>query len=80
MDVVAAKVGLSAPALFKRFGCKNDLIVAAMAPTPPKFLWMLLAGPTPLPIEQQLLALTREMSVFFAEMVPRMMVLKEAGI
>ncbi len=80
MDVVAEQVGISAPALFKRFGSKKDLMVCALAPPVPVWFWRVIAGPNHEPIESQLLSLAKEMDAFFSKMVPCMMVLKEAGI
>lgn len=80
MDAIAEQLGVSAPALFKRFGSKKDLMVAALAPEPPQWVWRLVAGPTDEDIRAQLLRLATEMDAFFADLIPCMMVLKEAGI
>lgn len=80
MDAVAEQLGVSAPALFKRFGSKKDLMVAALAPEPPKWVWRLVDGPTKADIREQLVDLAGEMDAFFASLIPCMMVLKEAGI
>ncbi|MCO4771477.1 MAG: TetR/AcrR family transcriptional regulator [Deltaproteobacteria bacterium] len=78
---IAGRLGVSQAALFKRFGTKKDLMVAALAPpaTPP-FLPLLLAGPdASRPVDEQLRAIAMACLTFFRQMVPAVMVLNTCG-
>jgi AcrR family transcriptional regulator len=77
---IADAVGLSAPALFKRFGTKEALFLQAMAPdAPPSFVSTCLRGPDHRPIRTQLLELAREIHGFFVVMAPRLSVIHTSG-
>lgn len=75
--VVAECAGVSQATLFKRFGTKEELLLAAMRPQEPLVLQRL--DPTA-PTRDQLELLLTEMTAFFFELMPRLAVLKAAGI
>jgi len=81
-NTIAERIGLSQAALFKRFGTKQDLMVAAMLPpSEPPFIPLIAGGPDPeAPIDVQLKALGRQIVSFFQRMVPCLMVLKSSGL
>ena len=55
MDVIAEDLGVTAPALFRRFGSRNDLLTAALRPEErPPFIADLELGPDRRPVETQL--------------------------
>src|SRR6185295_7650575 len=56
LDLIADRLGVTAPALFKRFGSRNALLLAALKlPENPRFLTLLTNGPDELrPFETQL--------------------------
>ncbi len=77
---IADRVSLSQAALFKRFGCKQDLLIAAMAPLEP-LAWKddFAAGPDERPVREQLVELTGQIQGYFREMFPRVVVMQQAG-
>jgi AcrR family transcriptional regulator len=78
---IADAVGVSQATLFKRFGTKENLLIAAMRPPEvPEWVQRLAAGPTDAPVADQLCAIAREATLFMRDLVPRMMVLKASGI
>jgi AcrR family transcriptional regulator len=78
---VADAIGLSQPALFKRFGDKKTLLVKALLPAKvPEFLEALEDGPDPRPIPDQLVEIGVRTLAFLREFVPGIHVLKSAGI
>ncbi len=79
--VIAGRVGMSQAALFKRFGTKQGLMLAALAPseTPP-FLALIDDGPTHAPADQQLREIGHAVSQFFQSMVPCVSVLHASGL
>ena len=81
LDAVAERLGVSGPALLKRFGSRQALMIAALRPSamPP---WMDVLGepPTAAPLCEQLHALFERILAFFAQEVPRMSALCESGI
>jgi AcrR family transcriptional regulator len=80
-EVIAARLGVSGPALLKRFGSKRELLKAAFAvPETPGWLRVLEAGPDERPLPEQLHELARAIDAFFREIVPGLAVLREAGI
>ncbi|MCB9666244.1 MAG: TetR/AcrR family transcriptional regulator [Alphaproteobacteria bacterium] len=78
---IAQRIGLSQAALFKRFGTKLGLMLAAMGMKdgPP---WIELAkqGPDDRPIPEQLLELGLAIDGFFGWMIPRVAAMKAVGI
>lgn len=77
-STIAERVGLSQAALFKRFGTKNDLMMAALAPPEvPPFVPLLEAGPSgEQPVRDELVAIAAVAARFFRDMVPCLMVLR----
>ena len=79
-EVIAEQLGVSSTALFKRFGRKDDLLLAALLPDgPPAWFELAAAGPGEGPIRQQLLTLGREISGFLERLIPAIWTLKAAG-
>ncbi len=80
-EAIAGRLGVSGPALLKRFGSKKALLKAAfrVGEAPP---WMPLAeaGPDTRDIREQLRELAHIVDAFFRRMVPAFSVLREAGI
>ncbi len=79
---IAERLGVSQAALFKRFGTKKDLMIAALAPPAvPPFVPILEAGPDPdRPMDEQLAEIALVVVRFFTEMVPCVMVLNTSGM
>ena len=81
LDTIAGRLGISQPALLKRFGTRNKLFIAALKPPEkPPFLPLLDAGPDDRPLQQQLEGLFFAMAEFFDEMAPCISALRESGI
>lgn len=80
LDLVAEKLGVTSPALIKRFGTRHNLMLAALAP-PSEWPWIERhreADDRPLAL--QLEELFGDLWAFFGELVPCMMALRESGI
>ncbi len=78
---IADALGISQPALFKRFGTKRELLLAALLPKgKPVWTALLEAGPTAEPLRDQLLSLSRSIYATITDMVPRMTALRASGI
>ena len=82
LDVVAERLGVTAPALFRRFGSRSDLLVAALQPeSHPAVLAYMEAGPDRRrDIRAQLIELFTHASSFFARTIPCLTALRESGI
>lgn len=81
--VIAKRLGVSQAALFKRFGTKEDLLVAALRPGPEmvqELLEWLANGPDERPIPVQLLDLGIRVRSFFGRLLPRIAQLRSAGL
>lgn len=77
---IAEAVGVSQATLFKRFGTKQQLMMAALAPRPNMdILRRIEAGPTDAPLEDQLRELTTQMAGMFDRLLPCLMTLWGAG-
>ena len=81
-EVVAKRLGVSQAVLFKRFGTKRLLMIAALSPPPvPSFAARLATGPSEdSAVRDQLGELGAELMQFFSKMVPNLMCLRAAGI
>jgi len=81
LDVVAAELGVTGPALLHRFGSRQALLLKALLP-PEGAPWMveLEAGPDDRPFAEQLEALVQRVSAHFAEIAPCLSALRESGI
>lgn len=79
--VVAQAVGLSQPALFKRFGTKDELWRQALLPTGP-IAWIDAAerGPDGRPGRDQVEDILRMLASFLDEFLPCFIALKTSGI
>jgi AcrR family transcriptional regulator len=81
LDVVAEELGVTAPALLKRFGSRQALFVKSLLPhRPPSWLKALDAGPDDQPLEAQLEAIFTEVAQFFGEMIPCMAALRQSDV
>ena len=80
--VIAKRLGVSQAALFKRFGTKEELLLAALRPGPemvrPLLDW-LEQGPNERPIPAQILELGENVRSFFGRLLPRIAQLRAAG-
>ncbi|HEX8438214.1 TetR/AcrR family transcriptional regulator [Archangium sp.] len=84
-EAIATRLGVSGPALLKRFGSKRELLKAAfsvgqMSPAAHQWLQKAEAGPDARELLEQLLEMTRTIDSFFRKMVPAFAVLREAGL
>lgn len=81
LDVVAEALGITGPALLKRFGSRQELFLRALVPTSvPAWQQRLASGPDERPLVDQLDELFQGMSQFFAETIPCISALRESGI
>ncbi len=81
LDQVASSLGVTAPALLKRFGSRQNLLVEALRPPEhPDWMKLLAKGPTEERFEVQLHRLLARLSDFLAEVVPCMSALRESGV
>jgi AcrR family transcriptional regulator len=80
-QVIADKAGLSQPAVFKRFGTKEELFLQALAPPEhlPVFDWIN-ASPTPGPFRPQLVQLLEKVNETLNWVLPRVQLLRAAHI
>lgn len=79
--VIAEQLGISQAALFKRFGTKQQLLVASLLPPEvPPFIEIVEAGPDDRPLPDQLREITEAMGDFFVEITPRMAVMWASGL
>jgi len=80
-QVIADRVGLSQPALFKRYGTKEELFLQAVAPPErlPAIEW-LDASPTPRPLRPQIVEMLEKVSATIAWVLPRIQLLRSSGI
>ncbi len=80
-EVIAEALEISQPAIFKRFGTKKDLMLAALLPpSVPAWVSALEDGPDKRPIVEQLREVIRQAAAFFAETIPAMSVIRASGI
>src|ERR1700738_128371 len=78
IDVVAELLGVTAPALFRRFGSRNDLLTAALKPEErPSFIDDLERGPDQRLVVVQLVELFSRIGAFVAEALPCMSAMRE---
>jgi AcrR family transcriptional regulator len=78
---VAAALGISQPALFKRFGSKRALLLAALLPSePPQWVAELSNGPDDRPLVEQIKEVADRALRFFDELVPVLATLRSAGL
>jgi len=78
---IAEALGVSQAVLFQRFGTKERLLIAALAPNPrPPWVDRFENGPDDSDIREQLLDIATEFTSYFEEVVPCITVLHEAGL
>ncbi len=81
--VIAKRLGVSQAALFKRFGTKEELLIAALRPGPEmvrELLDFLAEGPDERPLPEQILDLGVRVRRFFGRLLPRVAQLRSAGL
>ncbi len=78
---IADELGISQPALFKRFGNKETLLLRALLPQQiPAVINAIGEGPDPRPIPDQLVEIGTRTLALLRDLIPRIQVLKSAGI
>lgn len=81
LDVVAEQLHVTAPALLKRFGTREALLVAALRPADnPSWMQAFDEGPDGRPFREQLLEHFERVWAYFSEVVPCLSVLRESGV
>ena len=81
LDVIAERLGVTAPALLRRFGSRQALMLRALvAAGDPEWVLRLDDGPDDRPLLEQLAELLGRMSAYFSEAIPCMSALRESGI
>lgn len=79
--VIADQLGISQAALFKRFGTKQELMLAAlMPPERPAWIQAVERGPDERPVQQQLQEIARSIADFFDTLIPRIATIKASGL
>lgn len=78
---VAAHVGLSEPALFKRFGSRKQMMIRALG-TELRATWVeaLREGPDGRSLDAQLASILARVGAFFGEIMPYLTALRASGI
>lgn len=81
LDVVAERLGVTSPALLKRFGNRQELMLKALLP-PESPAWMAEfdRGPDERPIEKQLAEHFDRLWAFFQDVIPCVSALRESGV
>lgn len=80
MEVIAGDLGVSSQAILKRFGSKQKLLLAAMAPEEASWIPLVEAGPDDRPIREQLTSLLEELATFFVQVARQISVLRFSGV
>ena len=81
LEVVADRLGGTSPALLKRFGNREELLLRALRPSDePSWMRVLEAGPDDRPLAAQLEELVAAVAEYFDEVIPCFMALRESGI
>lgn len=81
LDTVAHKLKVTGPALLKRFGTRQALMLKALRPPDePAMLGQLAKGPDARPLEDQLVSCFTMTWDFLAEVIPCISALRESGI
>ncbi|EYF07267.1 TetR/AcrR family transcriptional regulator [Chondromyces apiculatus] len=79
--VIAEQLGISHGVLFQRFGTKEQLLRAALLPSPEQpWLERARSGPDDRDVQTQLRELAMEISAHLERMVPCLAVLRSAGV
>ena len=81
LDVVAERLNVTAPALLKRFGNRQELMLKALQPPdPPEWMADFDRGPDGRPLETQLLEHFERIWASFENVIPCVTALRESGI
>lgn len=81
LDVVAERLGVTGPALLKRFGNRQELMLKALLPPDsPQWMAEFDRGPDERPVEAQLAEHFSRIWNFFEEVVPCVSALRESGV
>jgi AcrR family transcriptional regulator len=81
LALIAQRLGVSQPALLKRFGSRRALLLAALCPPEdPEWVTALAADFDERPFREQLEEVLERIAAFFAAAVPCWSVLRESGI
>lgn len=81
LNEVAARIGVSQPALLKRFGSREQLMLSALVrPGPPPWLAVVDAGPDARPLREQLEDVVARIARDMEEHLPSLSALRESGI
>jgi AcrR family transcriptional regulator len=80
-DVIAAELGVSSQAIFKRFHNKQELLIESVKPREdPNWIGIIENGPDERSFQIQLAELLNELAVFFTDIVRRMELLRWSGV
>src|SRR5579884_2033469 len=79
LDRVAEQLGVTTPALYRRFGSREKMMVAALRPGDPPFLRRLMSGPDGRPMFNQLVEIFHEIGRWVATSLPCVSALRESG-
>ncbi|MCH9683008.1 MAG: TetR/AcrR family transcriptional regulator [Deltaproteobacteria bacterium] len=80
-SVIAAQLGVSQAALFKRCGTKQALLIEALRPPArPPWIEIVDGGPDERPVPEQLREVVEGIDQFFQKMMPALSVLHAAGL
>ncbi|APZ95069.1 Bacterial regulatory proteins, tetR family [Fuerstiella marisgermanici] len=80
-DLIAEQLGVSPQALFKRFNNKQELMLAAVAPTgQASWIPLVEAGPDDRSLDEQLTEILQVLADFFVDISRRMSVLRWSGL
>lgn len=81
LDLVAAQLNVTSPALIKRFGTRRALMIAALRPSDDNvFLRRVAQGPDDRPLQVQLEEVISSFSEVASDAMPCMFALRESGI
>jgi AcrR family transcriptional regulator len=81
LDVVAGELGVSVPAVLKRFGTRRALMIRALRlPESPPWFATVAALPDQRPLLVQMEELLETLWGFFVEMMPQLIALRASGI
>ncbi len=81
LDVIADRLGVTPPALLKRFGSRRALLLAALRPSEdPEWVREIADGPDERPLAAQLEEMLQRMLELMVREVPCMLALRESGI
>lgn len=81
LDVVAARLKVTSPALLKRFGTRQQLMLQSLQPPgAPAWLKDLEKGPDARPLDVQLTEHFERLWTYFSEVIPCVAALRESGV